>query len=565
MLQLLVDCCELFKMAVIQPAQCSEPAWLYELVPSEPLPIVDVAQSIKARLLPPYLLGYVEAFLLRWRCALAVAYATSLLLAITMMYVEAPAGRVAAVLMLVLGLPIGLAGLADLGFDTCRLLIREDSVVFFLLLNVVTRVLTVVLLGDLRGLYVLNNSIGFVHVVFIDARVREVRMFTYLCLVSVVVVSACLVAFVRGRVDRVNDLSLWRYREGSRVYDVRLSEYVTTGLSTLHILLEKVLYRKLRSLRDDSVLTCTLLRCRIQLVACSDRAVPSNSTDSCLLQHEATNRVQQLKFVHSEHVYDSRKIMLSMVVKSGTKPFRWIFLVGLYSLGVVDVMLLFAMPYYATDHDKRSIYAVAMMVLFTSSLAIWMVFVALYQRELLRSLVFSFDFLFYSLQVTIILFAGAYLGQWERNTCLWMASNWIWAHWVFCMDALTPLARARLRFRIWYAVPIVLVQLFGAVLYSYSVLAHTQSVPEGFALWSAQLLGYRWDVHVLPFLVSRMLLAMTWSFRLLVRLCKASNSDAIIMSGTLSYINNQSGSRITPRNTAQSGPRRSNLLLETST
>lgn len=533
-------------MVAVQPSIPSEHAFLYELVPSSDLPAVDFSQSLKSRYLPVSVLQAVDAFLLRWKYALAVAYAASLLLTSTMLYIEAPAERFTAELTLVLGLPLGLGGLGALRVEMVRLLIREDSVIFFVLLNVATQVLTVILLGDLRGLYLVNYAVGFINVVLIDARLRAVRTFTRLCMVAAFVVSACLVAFLLDCVDKANNRTLWKYQEGLTLYDVCLSEYVTTGLFTLLILEVKILYRKHQSLRDSSVISCVMFHCRIKLVAV---ASSSERNGPCLQDHlkaDSTNPVQQLKLVQSGRIFDARKTVLSVGTLSSAKAFPWFFLVVLYSLGAGGAAMLFTSPYYGNVSDKSPAYAAAIMAIFTSSLAFWLVFVACYQRELLRLLVFSFDFLFYSFQITTVLLADASLGQWERNQCLWLLTNWIWSHWIFCIDALTPMMRAKLRFRVWYAIPILFMQLLGDVKLLYLLTAQTQSIPENSVLWSGEVLGRHVKLHLLPFLVSRTLLATTWSIRLMMRLCRASNSDAIIMKGTVSYANYMSRSASTP-------------------
>lgn len=527
-------------MVAIQPSIASEQGFLYELVPSSDLPVVDFSQSLKSRYLPLFVLHAVDAFLLRWKYALAVMYAASLLLTSTMLYIEAPAGRIAAELTLVLGLPLGLGGLGALRLEMVRLLLREDSVVFLVLLNIATQAMTVIVLGDLRGLYLVNYAVGFTNVVLIDARLRAVRTFTHLCMVSVVVVAACLVAFMCDRVDNTNDRTLWKYREGLTLYDVCLSEYVTTGLFTLLILQVKILYRKHRSLRDSSEITCALLQCRIKLVAfASERSGP------CLQDHvkaDSTNPVQQLKLVQSGCIFDAKKTVFSMDSMTSVKAFPWLFMVVLYSLGAGGAVMMFTSPYYGTVSGASPAYASMMVTLFTSTLVFWLVFVACYQRELLRLLVFSFDFLFYSFQITTVLLAGAWLEQWGRNQCLWLMTNWIWSHWIFCLDALTPIMRARLRFRVWYAIPILFMQTFGGIKLLYQITTQTQSVAENLVVWSGEVSGHHVKLHVLPFLVSRMLLATTWSIRLLWRLCRSSNSDLIIMKGAVSYTNYMSRS-----------------------
>lgn len=80
-------------------------------------------------------------------------------------------------------------------------------------------------------------------------------------------------------------------------------------------------------------------------------------------------------------------------------------------------------------------------------------FAVFYQRQLLRLLFSSFDFMFYSFQVTSSYICVCSLYDWELPQCLMALSWWLWAHWIFTLDALTPTMRSMLKFRVRYAAP----------------------------------------------------------------------------------------------------------------
>lgn len=253
-----------------------------------------------------------------------------------------------------------------------------------------------------------------------------------------------------------------------------------------------------------------------------------------------SNHIQKLNLVHEGRVYDVRNVVLPVVsVPVSVTPYPWSFLLILYDLGAVGFGLFATSSFYghaATKVDQSPPTATTL-VTFTSSLLFWVVFVACYQRQVLKALISSFDFLFYSSQITTILFTGAWLGRWEPNQSLWLLTSWIWAHWAFCLDALTPLMKAKLCFRVWFAVPILFLQIAGGTLLLYQTFTTIRCGPEHSVLRSGPVFGRHFELHLLPFLVSRLLLACTWSIRLLLRLCRASNADAIILRGAVSYAN----------------------------
>lgn len=222
-----------------------------------------------------------DLFLRNWKYTLAVAYALTPALRPVVLYVEAPAGRIIAMLTLVLGLPLGLGGRGALRFEMVRLLAQEDSVVFFCILNAVTEVLTGKLLGDTRALYLANVSLGFVNAVFIDARLRAVQWFTHLCTVAIFMVAVSLVALMQGNVDQVHDITLWKYQEGAMLYNMCVSEYATTGTFTLTILMAKIVYPKLRSMRGApriAVIEYVVFQCKVKPLGCSRHSESADSS-----------------------------------------------------------------------------------------------------------------------------------------------------------------------------------------------------------------------------------------------------------------------------------------------
>ncbi|EEY64145.1 uncharacterized protein PITG_02675 [Phytophthora infestans T30-4] len=81
-------------------------------------------------------------------------------------------------------------------------------------------------------------------------------------------------------------------------------------------------------------------------------------------------------------------------------------------------------------------------------------FVVFYQRQLLKLLFTSFDFAFYSFQITGTDIGACILYNWNTSRCLMILSWWLWAQWAFTLDALTPTTRNMLKFQVRFAAPI---------------------------------------------------------------------------------------------------------------
>ncbi|POM75309.1 Hypothetical protein PHPALM_7602 [Phytophthora palmivora] len=82
-------------------------------------------------------------------------------------------------------------------------------------------------------------------------------------------------------------------------------------------------------------------------------------------------------------------------------------------------------------------------------------FVVFYQCQLLKLLFTSFDFAFYSFQVTFTDIGVCVLYNWEISRCLMVLSWWLWAQWALTLDALTPSTRCMLKLRVRFVVPVL--------------------------------------------------------------------------------------------------------------
>ncbi|KAF4325565.1 hypothetical protein BBO99_00002001 [Phytophthora kernoviae] len=96
-------------------------------------------------------------------------------------------------------------------------------------------------------------------------------------------------------------------------------------------------------------------------------------------------------------------------------------------------------------------------------------FVAFYQRQLLKLLFNSFDFAFYSFQITSANMCVCTFYNWNPSHCL-MALSWsLLAHWAFTLDALTPVMRRMLKFRVGFAAAVVCLLLVDHITIMYRI------------------------------------------------------------------------------------------------
>lgn len=533
--------------------------WSYEFVPSAALPVVDLTHSLKSYFFSGRALRVVNCIVRRFQLFFVLCNIVIHLLAAMLGFAHAPFGRVAAVFILVLGVPSHLANLSGMRFEIVRLVLQEDNAVFLCAVNAITNVFLGIVFGDLRAVAVAANVTGWLNILFNDAQLFAVRITIRSIVLSMSVVSTLVVCVFLNRIEEPHGLSLWQYKNGDIVYSVPAIDYVANGLSTFFVLIAKIVYRKRESIHHshgDEVIECAIIQCRIKLVPRgSQLAVPSNTECSCKPFATTANMRQRLQFVPTGTTFDARRVVFPATI-SCTSPFQLLFTRFLLALGCAGFGLLMATSYFVNRpsnltvdgslkprHSHATAETTTAMAAFACSASFFLVFMACYQRDLLRTLALSFDFIFYSAQATATHLTAAVMYNWERNYCLWLLTCWVWTHWVFCLDALTPLMKSKLRFHVHSAIPVTSVLLIGMASLILGILKLGMNPPKGRAIWTGVVFGRAVTMKMLPFFVTRLLFMLAWMVRLLIRLCRASNYDAIILRGSVQYENNLMSSK----------------------
>lgn len=500
---------------------------------------------------------------------MGIGYAVGMGLSTAMAYMNAHTARTTAVFVFLFVLPVFLVAFGSLRFEMVRLVLREDNAVFFCVINVLTNTFYGIVFGDARTLISIANTLGWINVVCIDAILRGIRRFTLFTAIGLAGVLSWTLCLLLNMVDEPHGTSLWQYEDGANVYDVSAVDYVVNGSSTFIILLAKIIYRKRKSIPSstrNTMIECVVLRCQTKLAPCSPQLadlrtwIQAGSRGRSSSRQLSANHLQQLQFVRSGKLYDARKIVFPVSISS-TRPLpRW-FTRLLYVLGCGGFGLLMPSSYLINTPRSNSIpnrngiattESVTTVGAFVCSLSFWMIFIACYQRTLLKLLFTSFDFVFYSAQAIVTQLSAASMYDWELNYCLWLASSWIWMQWVFCLDALTPMMKTKLRFRVRYAIPVTLALLIGQAIVLLCILVVGMNPPQGHVIWSSEVGGRVVTVRVLPFFVTRLFISGSWTLRILLRLCKSSDSDAIILRGAVRYENYLSVASVRSKKRTQS-------------
>ncbi|TYZ68891.1 hypothetical protein PybrP1_010894, partial [[Pythium] brassicae (nom. inval.)] len=140
------------------------------------------------------------------------------------------------------------------------------------------------------------------------------------------------------------------------------------------------------------------------------------------------------------------------------------------------------------------------------------VFVGCYNRKLLRELVFSFDFCFFSTHLTIVHVCVCDVFSWDGR-CFFVLFNWLAMHWVLTLGALTPKLRRSLGLRVHYVIPVVVFFVAAICRVSLDMVVLTPTRPfQDRLLFSFRVFSHHVEFRIGPFVLNRAwTLLLLWS------------------------------------------------------
>lgn len=520
---------------------------IYTLVPAQPLPTVDLSKSFRGRLLPAVIHTYIRRRYYKHYRAILFSTAVSYCLYLIVPMVKASVGEILAILAVILWMPMGLGSITTLRYDIVRLVCRTFDFWFFSTITSVIVVSMSMYFSDLRWIRVLIDWFGYHHVIFVDAHVLGLRSITYILIMSIISATIVLIWMMLGKIDGGSSFSIIEYENERSRFELSCVDVIGNGLVSLGFLLAKIVFRRrkaLRSRRKNSSHTveCIIYRCKLQLeaVSVSNTALGDdsffNSKGSSLREADT---VQHLQFIKFPQYFSASDTLLPWSLAKRVYFPSWLLLV-LYTTGAAGFLLSHAALVYEFRGSNASaagftlvVSSIALMctLSFTGLIAVF------YQRQLLKLLFRSFDFVFYSFQITTTNLAVCSLYGWDISHCVAVVSWWLWAHWVFTLDALTPEMRAMFKFRVCFAAPILCLLLADHIAIMSRIFLVGDKELRDLVIFEGVVWGKQLVIRVIPFYVSRSLTLVLWCSRLITWLVSASNSDVTILRGSVCYDN----------------------------
>ncbi|TMW57506.1 hypothetical protein Poli38472_003431 [Pythium oligandrum] len=512
---------------------------VFDVVASTPLPSIDITRSVRSVLLSDAMNKRWNRFMVKTRVVVFIGFNVSQVLGFVIFCTHVQEVRRLAIPVTLVTFHDTLAQISLMRLDMVLLLFRTYEFWFASVVNFVSNVLLMLYVRDIRVLTTACLWIGYQVSAMIDATIASQREFLWGTIAPVMLTCAviCVVAF--GTMDGVHDFAIVSVNG----YQVKASDAIVNGLLTQLVILVRNIYRRRAALKEQrgnsSIVRCLSYRCPAMLRTRRRRSQSSSGVRTLnekprTATLSTSSKILQLQ-CRSVHLNGSMALLVLPQTRrildhpGQLLPQSWRFIaLCLVELGVALTVASF-LP--GAPPACRPI-GFALTLVFCLSCG------AMYHRQLLRHLVFSFDFAFLSIQFTLIHLCLCDLLEWDARAFS-VVSSWLWIHWVLTFDCMPPAIKAkwgfRYRFIVWIALLFVLAHIAVAV----QVARGRRGTLRDRAVLSFEVFGHQLKLRVLSTMLSRMLVTFGWSCRIAWRLWRRKESELLIIQGTVTYVNNR--------------------------
>lgn len=516
----------------------------YELVQVHRLPTIDLTKSIKSLIFSHASIPKVNTVLRRIAIPSIICYYATFVAMLVALVAPANTGRWIAFAQLVLQIPLTFSGLLLMRVDLLRCLLTTYDFWFFSTVSLVSCIVLAFHLGDLRATMAISYCMSVQLNICSDANLQT-RYFAVGTAVGVCVLAVLIPVTIMGEIPRTVEFEIFRYHGRS----VTSLDVLANLFATVLIRSVRAAFRKNQALKRQGAnpmfMRCESYRCTVKLREDQARDWNQQTRKKYNLTHTTDNQLrtrQPLRLVHLRRTYYDRDIVVPTMNRALpakavlTKPKQAV-LYGTGALGYLLTMNVFFFTDVRLVHVGHLVYFVASLVGCCCSFCFCTVVSCFYQRQLLSSLVFSFDFVFLSMQLTMAHICMCDLLFWDVRSFA-VLSNWLILHLVLTMDALTPAMKRRLNCPSRYLRIFVMVCFVIAMMASSSRILFTKadSLLQDRALWKMLVSGREMTFYMVPFFLGRIWTLLLWSCRILWRLFRQEHADALIIAqGSVEY------------------------------
>lgn len=553
---------------------------VYEIVASEQLPCFDPTITVKDLFLSKANALRITRAALTAKSVLIPIYFVGLALRAIDVFVPTRVGEALAVVSVVLQFPIIALVITAYRIEYVRVLVHTFEFYFLALTATIWVASALVYVRDLRAVLLPIAWIDFIDLVLIEAYFGDSHVMVLVAVVSGFFLTSLTAKLTLGGND-VTTASVALAAAATDAPVVSNKDVLANAMGTMVMLMIRLAFRKYaiakRERHGASWTQSIGYRCRVALRAVprvgeqrvltqqgaasaptaapslqphanawapTAATVPSRTESSTTFRRAQPSRSLPMRFIEIPVRFRADATVCPRIGSTHSRLATWQ-LCALYGCGIVGYALPTLAMTAANKRDSRSIsrnatefaeipiLAIAGLCV-TLAFCLW--FVGCCQRELLRQLCTSYDFVFLSLQLIASHASVCDLLAWDWATCCSAAAELLWMHWALVLDALTPDMKARLRLRTWASAPVVFLHIVKHVALLTDMLAWNRWYIRNRLLLDTTIGGSAVQFRVFPFLFSRLVTILIWCVRILHRVrTRESENDLVMVLGNVEF------------------------------
>lgn len=521
-----------FRVSMILPQLPEDqavPGLRYELVPAGALPAFDPSRTIQLLLLNTNQIANFNRLMREQRKFIVLGYWLAVGLRIAAFFSPASHGRWMAVVSPMLQLPATINVVFSFRYGMLVILGQTYEFWFFFAWNLCWLACSCLLFQDLRIAMLPILFVDFQIAALIDAFPGNLRNIVLTSWISVFFIISVMVGIAVDAIDDTRQENI--LSAGRRTLTTK--ELIVNALGTILILVIRLGFRKRGLWRAAGLLNARSTQCinfRSKL-----KMQPKSANGERLARGRkrtfTTENSQSLQLRAKEYEIEiDPKNTCFRFDKLPKKPLSKLSLVLLYYAGVTGLVLAvtaFISSTYSGAHRASGPLPGAMAL--GSTLFFCCTFACSYQRQLIRHLYSSFDFLFLSMQLTLGHICTCDAFNWRWSYCSSVMCSWIWMHWILSLDALTPVCKRNLGFKLQYAGPVVVLFMVGQICLVIEILVWNAFDLKDRQVFQSEVGGHRIQFSVVPFLLSRVVTIFIWCCRLLWQLWHRQDEDELLI------------------------------------
>uniref|UniRef100_K3WJI1 Uncharacterized protein n=1 Tax=Globisporangium ultimum (strain ATCC 200006 / CBS 805.95 / DAOM BR144) TaxID=431595 RepID=K3WJI1_GLOUD len=505
--------------------------WMCVMEVAQPLPQINLENTMLSKILSPSAHDRFLEVMRRQYTRFGMMYRLASVLGLVIVFLDRDIGRILSPIPTVLAVPAISCSFLMLSSDLLAILVWQYEFWFFTILNTINWVTLAIFYADARIISLYSGLFGTQSVIFIDANFRTIVSALKSCVVAAPVL--CIVA--AACFFRLLDVPVENYLviPVAHINVTLVDVFVNTAI-TLAIFIARKAYSKRKVLRESKqnlrIVRCVVFRSKLRL-----RQVSTS--------HPLDENRQQVTLVSLKlECVDVRRTLWPKWTPL-EEPVAWSWMAFLLANGVVGLTttamtLSCSHPQAGVpdEDDTTQQQRIVAIVALVSTSVCCLPFLACSQRDLLKSLLNSFDFLFSSIQFGLAMLFLADMLRWDYRA-LGALAWFLWFHFVLLLDTWTPPIKTHLRFRKLYTVPVISLSLVGVAAIVYSFFFTKIDIFEERTLFAFQLNGHAIAARTKSLLLNRLFTVFLWSARLVWEVSYCPDNELIFIRGGLDYYN----------------------------